>query len=127
MKTESDLNALIPTLVGLIRNTDHEIGSSDYDFDDCGSCRSDDAIENYLCYMKDGWTIEINYKCCGEWESCPGDGITPACDELISAWGYVTEIIASHYDDDTGELSEFSDDDFKELRKALNDELKDIA
>lgn len=118
MKTKSDLNVLIPDLVELVRNNNHEIGGCEYDCDENGACRCDDPIENYVCYEQGGWTIEVIYGCCGEWDSD---------DTLHCAWGHVTEIIASHYDDATGELSEFSDEDFDDLMIALNDELSDIA
>lgn len=71
MKTIADLNALIPTLVELIRNNDHEIGESYYEQDEDGWGRCDDSTTNYLCYEEDGWLIEVTYECCGEWDNDP--------------------------------------------------------
>ena len=110
MKTIADLNALIPTLVELLHNNDHEIGESYYEQDEDGWGRCDEPATNYLCYDDDGWLIE-----------------TPPCHDLKGAWGKVIEILASHTDEETDEESEFSDDDLKELWGALDEELKDIA
>lgn len=129
MKTKADLNALTSILVELLHNNDHEIGESYYDRDEegygCGRC--DDYATNYLCYEEDGWLIEITYECCGVYSDDSGDYWTPSCYDLKRAWGNVTEILASHIDEETDEESEFSDDDLKELWSALDEELKDIA
>jgi hypothetical protein len=127
MKTIADLNALIPTLVDLLRNNDHEIGDSYIEQDEDGWGRCDEPATNYLCYEEDGWLIEITYECCGEWDNDPGDYWTPPCYDLIRAWGNVTEILASHYDEETGDESEFSEEDVNKLWIALDEELKDIA
>ena len=50
MKTIADLNALIPTLVDLLRKNGHEIGESYYDQDEDGWGLCDDSTTNYLCY-----------------------------------------------------------------------------
>lgn len=127
MKTKSDLNALIPTLVKQLSSTDHEIGESYYEQDEDGWGRCDDATTNYFCYEEDGWFIEVTYECCGEWDNDPGDYWTPPSCDLRKAWGEVTEITASHYDKDTDEETEFSEDDVKELWSALDKVLEDIA
>lgn len=127
MKTIADLNALIPTLVELLRNNDHEIGESYYEQDEDGWGRCDEPATNYLCYEDNGWLIEITYECCAESYNDPGDYWTPPSHDLKGAWGKVTEILASHCDEETDEESEFSDKDLKELRGALDEELKDIA
>lgn len=127
MKTISDLNALIPTLVDLLSSNDHEIGESHYEQDEDGCGRYDNSTTNYFCYEEDGWFIEVTYECCGEWNNDPGDYMTPPSCDLRKAWGEVTEITASHYDEDTDEESEFSEDDVKELWKALDKVLEDIA
>lgn len=127
MKTIADLNALIPTLVELIRNNDHEIGESYYEQDEDGWGRCDDSTTNYLCYEEDGWLIEVTYECCGEWDNDPGDYWTPPSCVLRRAWGEVTEITATHYHEDTDEESEFSEEDVNKLWIALDEELKDIA
>lgn len=127
MKTIADLNALIPTLVDLLRKNGHEIGESYYDQDEDGWGLCDDSTTNYFCYEEDGWLIEVTYECCGEWDNDPGDYLTPPSCDLRRAWGEVTEITATHYDEDTDEESEFSDEDVKILWSALDEELKDIA
>lgn len=127
MKTKSDLYALIPTLVDLLASQDHEIGESYYEQDEDGWGRCDDSTTNYFYYEEDGWLIELTYECCGEWDNDPGDYWTPPSSDLRKAWGKVTEIIASHYDEDTDEETEFSEDDVKELRSAFDKVLEDIA
>lgn len=127
MKTISDLNALIPTLVDLLARQDHEIGESYYEQDEDGWGRCDDSTTNYFYYEEDGWLIEVTYECCGEWDNDPGDYWTPPSCDLRKAWGEITEITASHYDEDTEEETEFSKDDLKELLSALDKVLEDIA
>ena len=111
----------------LIRNNDHEIGESYYEQDEDGWGRCDDSTTNYLCYEEDGWLIEVTYECCGEWDNDPGDYWTPPSCDLRRAWGEVTEITATHYDEDIDEESEFSEEDVNKLWIALDEELKDIA
>lgn len=127
MKTISDLKSLIPTIVEQMRNNDHNIGESYFEQDEDGWGRCCDSETNYLCYEEDGWLIEITYECCGEWDIDSGDYWTPPSSELRKAWGEVTEITATHYDEETGEDTEFNDDDVKELWCALDEELRDIA
>lgn len=127
MKTIADLNALIPTLVDLLRKNGHEIGESYYDQDEDGWGLCDDSTTNYLCYEEDGWLIDVTYECCGEWDNDPGDYWTPPNCDLRRAWGEVTEITVSHYDEITDEESEFSKEDVNKLWEALDEELKDIA
>lgn len=126
MKSKSDLNSLIPTLVDLLRKSDHEIGESYYEQDEDGWSRCDDSTTNYFCYEEDGWFIEVTYECCGEWDNDSGDYWTPPSSNLIRAWGEVKEITAYHYDEDTDEETEFSEDDLKELWSALDKVLEDI-
>jgi len=113
--------------VDLLASQDHEIGESYYEQDEDGWGRCDDSITNYFCYEEDGWLIEVTYECCGEWDNDPGDYWTPPSCDLRKAWGEVTEITASHYDEDTDEETEFSDDDVKELWSSLDKVLEDIA
>lgn len=127
MKTIADLNALIPTIVDLIRNNDHEIGDSYIEQDEDGWGRCEDPATNYLCYEKDGWLIEIYYDCCGEWDNDSGDYWTPPSSDLRRAWGEVTEITATHYDEDTDGETEFNEVDLKELWTALDNTLEKIA
>ena len=93
MKTIADLNALIPTLVELLHNNDHEIGESYYEQDEDGWGRCDEPATNYLCYEDNGWLIEITYECCAESYNDPGDYWTPPSHDLKGAWGKVTEIL----------------------------------
>ena len=127
MKTIDDLKALIPTIVEQFSKNDHEIGESYFEQDEDGWGRCDDSITNYFCYEEDGWLIEVTYECCGEWDNDPGDYWTPPSCDLRRAWGEVTEITATHYDEDIDEESEFSEEDVNKLWIALDEELKDIA
>lgn len=109
MKTISDLNALIPTIMEQFKNADHEYGELyiESSEDGCGICC--DPVENFFCYDEDGWDIEISYDCeetrNGNWR------------------GEVTEIGACHYDRESGEQSEFYDADCAELKRAVNEYL----
>lgn len=127
MKSKSDLNALIPTLVEQLSNSDHEIGESYFEQDEDGCGRCDESTTNYFYYEENGWSIEVTYECFGEWDHDPGDYWTPPSSDLIRAWGEVTKITAFHYDKNTDEESEFSEDDVKELWSALDKVLEDIA
>ncbi len=127
MKSKSDLNALIPTLVELLSNNDHEIGESYYEQDEDGWGRCDESTTNYFYYEENGWCIEVTYECCGERDNAPGDYWTPPVCDLIRAWGEVKEITATHYDEDTDEETEFSKEDLRELWAALDKALEKIA
>ena len=127
MKTLEDLKKLIPIIVEKFSGADHEIGDSYPDQDEDGYYTCHEYIDNYFSYEEDGWFIEISYKCCGEWDCDSGDYWTPPSCTLEKAWGEVTEITASHYDDDTDEETEFSKDDLSELWDAIDEVLKDIA
>ena len=127
MKTTADLNSLIPTLVEMLRYNEHAIGESFIEQDEDGYGRSENPESNYLAYEEDGWLIEINYECSGEYASDSGDSWTPSYCELMRAWGSVTSIIATHYDSETDEDTEFSEEDVKGLWSALDEELKNIA
>lgn len=125
MKTTADLNALIPILTDLVLD-DPEIGTSYYEQDEDGWGRCNEPETNCVTYEEDGWYIEISFQCCGEWDDDPGDYWTPPSCDLRSAWGEVTEILASHYDEETGEEVEFSDEDCKELWSALDKALENL-
>lgn len=126
MKTIADLNALIPQLITLVLD-DPEIGESYYEPDEDGCGRCDNSANNCAYYDEDGWSIEISFACCGEWDNDPGDYWTPPTRDLLKAWGEVTGISAYHYDEDTDEETEFSDEDVKELWSALDKALESIA
>lgn len=126
MKTISDLNALIPQLTELVLDNP-EIGESYYEQDEDGWNRCDYSKSNCVCYEENGWCIEIQFDCCGAWDNDRGDYWSPGSAELQNAWGEVTEITASHYDEDTDEETEFNEEDLKELWSALDKALEDIA
>jgi len=127
MKTIDDLKSLYSTIVELVENNDHELGETYWDEDEYGDVSCPSYAENGVSYEKDGWSIEVTYQCCGEWDNDPGDYWAPPCHDLIRAWGEVTDITAYHYDDDTDEETEFSEVDLKELRDMINGVLEDIA
>lgn len=127
MKTLDDLKKLIPTLVDLVKNNDHEIGKSYPERNEDGWSMSSDYESNSVCYEEDGWCIEIYYRCTGEWDIDSGDYFTPPSCDLRSAWGEVTEIAASHYEEDTEEDTEFTEDDCSELWSAIDKVLEKIA
>lgn len=127
MKTLENLKNLIPTIVEQISGADHEIGESYFEQGEDGWGRCNDYTTNYFTYEEDGWLIEVEYRCCGEWDNDPGDYWTPPSCDLRKAWGEVTEITASHYDEDTEEETEFEDKDLNELWNAIDEALKDIA
>lgn len=125
MKTIEDLNSLIPDLIDLVLD-DPQIGDSYMDQDEDGWGRCNDYEDNYVTYEEDGWFIEISFRCCGEWDNDPGDYWTPPSCELRRAWGEVTEITASHEDEETEEYTEFSDDDLKEMWNQIDKALEDL-
>ena len=127
MKTIEDLKALLPTLLDLFSQEEHKIGETYWDKDEDGWGKFEDYGDNCFLYEEDGWSIEVNYRCCGEFHSDPGDYWNPPCYDLIRGWGEVTEITAYHYDEETDEESEFSDEDLKVLWNAFDEELSDIS
>ena len=126
MKTISDLNALIPQLKDLVLKN-AVIGDSICEITEDGIGGYDEPISNSVIYEEDGWNIEIVFDCSGEWESDPGDSWTPSECELLKAWGEVTEIFASYYDEDTEEETVFGADVLNELWSALDKALENIA
>lgn len=119
MKTIADLNALSDKLLDLMLD-DPQIGDTYWDQDEDGWGKCSDWESNNICYEEDGWCIEIFYECNGKYCNDPGDYYTPPCYDLISATGRVSEIVASHYDEETEEETEFSEEDTKELESLLN-------
>lgn len=123
MKTVSDLNALIPQIIGHVLDNP-EIGS-------CYYGKSEEDYEetyatNNICYDENGWCIEVSYRCCGEWRSDRGDYLTPPSSELLRAWGEVIDITAYHYDESADEETEFCDDQLNQLWDAINNALESI-
>lgn len=111
MKTIADLNALIPQLIEIVLDAP-EVGEN-------GA-----FAQNCAIYEEDGWIIEVSYKCTGTWDNDPGDYFTPPCHELIESTGIVTEVCASHYDDDEDVETTFTISDTKDLRNAIDEALK---
>lgn len=123
MKTIDDLKALLPELKKRVLDNP-EIGSTFY-----GRCEDDydeDWADNYVCYDEDGWCIEISYKCIGDWACDSGDYWTPPSSDLKRAWGEVTELTASHYDDDTDEETEFTEDELNEIWNEIDQVLSSL-
>lgn len=127
MKTIDDFKALIPTLVELLSKEDHRIGQSYPEWDESGYCKILDYAGNCFTYEEDGWHIEIDYECCGDYYEDPGDYDNPPCDDLISAWGLVSEIRAYHCDEETCEDTLFREEDLEEFFAPFDEILKDIA
>ena len=119
MKTTNDFKDILPTLINLFSNEDHQIGVSEYGHDEYES--------NNFIYEEDGWYVEVNYECCGEYVNEAGDYWTPPCFELIRGWGRVSEITVIHTDDETGEETEFCDEEMQEIIAIFDEELRDIA
>lgn len=123
MKTVTDLNALIPAIIDLVLDNP-EIGNSYLGKKE--SDRDTEWAENYVCYDEDGWFIEISFKCTGEMIRYDGDYDTPPSESINNARGEVTEIIASHYDDDSGDGTVFNCDDLKDLWRSIDKALERI-
>lgn len=113
------LKDLIPIVTDLVRKSEHKIGVSEYD--------CDEYKDNSFIYDKDGWYIEIEYRCCGKWYNDLGDYWNPPCTDLICAWGDVTNLEATYYDEIADNEVDFSADDLCELRSRVNEVLKNIA
>lgn len=113
------LNAIIPTVADLIRKSDHKIGISEYD--------EDQYEDNHFIYDQDGWNIEIDYRCCGKWYNDLGDYWNPPCTDLIRAWGNVSNMSVSYYDENTDDEIDFSSDELKEFHSEINKVLRSIA
>lgn len=122
MKTTSDLNALIPQLVALMLDNpkigEHFQDGNDYD---------ETWSENYVSYDDDGWCVEVSFQCCGVWDYDRGDWATPPSWTLQHAWGEVTDLTASHYDETTDEETVFDGADLDELRSALDRSIKTVT
>ena len=123
MKTEKDLNELIPQLISMILDNP-EIGDS-YSEDGDGGYEEEWA-ENYANYYQDGWNIEVNYRCIGKWDCDPGPSYCPSNLNRLGATGEVTGIFASYLDEDTDEYKEFSDEEIDTLWRALDKSLEKI-
>lgn len=113
------LKDLVPVVAELVRKSEHEIGVSEYD--------CDEYKDNSFVYDKDGWHIEIEYRCCGKWYNDLGDYWNPPCTDLIYAWGEVTNLEANYYDEEEGIDIDFTANDLCELRSGVNESLKNIA
>lgn len=116
MKTIAELNALIPIIIAELHRTDHEIGDE-----------SENEYElNTYIFEEDGWEIEIVYKCTGIYKYSRGDYYTPGDCDLDHGKGEIEQISAFHYDEETGEETEFEYEDLLELEMAVEKELEYI-
>lgn len=112
-KTKADLDALIPAICALMEEATPEYGESYWYMDEDGRySQSDDYAYNGIAYEEDGWLIEVGYRCCASYDD---EGNTK------DQWGELTDINASWYDDDTDELTEFSEEETEDLWKALEE------
>lgn len=121
------LTPLIQDIISHFESSEHKIGNSHFECGDDGWSRCNDYIDNIFKYENDGWYIEVEYKCCGEWLEDSGDYWTPGCVELKKAWGEVEDVWATYTDRITGDEQDFCIDDLTELLNALNESLKNIA
>ena len=113
------LHELIPAITELIRNSEHNIGVSE--------CGEDQYEDNCFIYDQDGWSIEIEYRCCGKWYNDLGDYWNPPCTDLICAWGDVSSMSVSFYDENTDDEIDFSSAELKEFHAEINKVLRSIA
>lgn len=126
MKTASEINALIPVLVDLLVQSPKKIGKSSWQLTEDGWQREDNPETNCLDYDHGGWEIEVTYECTGFYDIDDGDRDTPPSVEINRAWGEVTDIYASRYDEDTEETVEYSYDELRPLYAALDEVLREI-
>lgn len=126
MTQTDEIRDLIPVLVDLLERAPKNIGKSCYEQTEDGWQRQDRPEGNYLDYDQDGWEIGITYECTGFFEINDGDRDTPPSVEINSAWGEVTDIFASRYDEETEETVEYGYDELRPLYAALDEVLKEI-
>lgn len=108
MKTKSNLLELLPQLVKLMCD-EAEYGHYQVFGDSDADCHTP-WEDNGIWYEEDGWTIDIEYCCLGEFY----DGY------LENACGKVTKIEASYYDEETDEYHQFSEEELHELWAQLD-------
>ncbi len=106
MKTVTDLNALIPAILEAFRKDDREYGDG-Y------------SKNNTFHFEEDGWFIDVEYDCTGDFVCDHGDYWTPPCHDMVDSEIEVGSISVYFCDDETGEEKEFSEEDTKELLNAL--------
>lgn len=109
MKTEQDLNALIPVITDLVRNHADEVGTR-YD-----------PIDNSVHYGECGWDVFVSYRCWGDWVVEESDYFYPGSCELSEYWSHLCGIEASHEDYDTGEVTEFTGHQLDRLWDAVEE------
>lgn len=122
MKTISDLKALVPRLTALMLDNP-EIGERFQD----GSDYNETTADNYVSYDDDGWCVEVSFQCCGVWDYDRGDWATPPSWTLQRAWGEVTDLTASHYDETTDEETLFVGKDLNEIWRALDRSIETLT
>lgn len=127
MNPKSDLKALIPLILEKFTSNGHKIGESCCYLSEDGWGQSNESVTNFFYYEEDGWYIEVEYECCGEWAYYEGDNWTPSSRSLKEVWGEITKIYAYHYDETTDKETEFSEDELNELWSALDQALEKIS
>lgn len=117
MKSIIELNALIPSIIDLMNSEEPQIGNYD----------DNEYLDNSFMFEEDGWLIEIDYSCTGNWDIEPETYWEPGCCEIIDGWGKVDEIRASYFDENTEEYIEFSKEDLTDFYEAINKNLEAIV
>ena len=117
-----ELKELVPTFVDLMLE-DPSIGTAWY----CEEGFDSDPASNYICYEKDGWTIDISYELCGIPYFRAATYWEPEENGWQKTWGEVTEIIAGYYDEDEDKEVLIEDEEFlAELTREIEAELKNF-
>lgn len=121
------LHQLAPVLTEAISSADHEIGECYMEECEDGCFFVQDYKTNTFTYEADGWSVEVTYRCCGEYDEDPGDRWTPGATVLKRAWGNVTGLSVSHFDEVTDEERIYADSELTELRDALDVMLSELV
>lgn len=106
MKTVSDLNALIPSIINLLAENTTAIKENG------------DWTDNYICYDEEGWVIEITYQSRGVFPERPYLLPTDKRDSFVGVEGRVLEILAS-FGDENEVFDEFTGADLEEMESAV--------
>lgn len=114
MKTIAELNAMIPSILDAFSKERIEL--------EPGYIGNE---QKTFSYLENGWEIEIDYECRGEWEDELGDSETSASLELKSGHGCVTDIFVNYFEED-GNDGEFVGEELTTLREAFERELQRI-
>lgn len=127
MKTKHDLDALTDDIVADISRQPHDIGYSGYETDEDGNGGYVERYaDNSYTYERDGWTVGVEYECCGTYSDFTGDRWTPSTQGLSDAWGRVTELWASHSDPTEDDERVFTDEELADMRTAIDNALRNL-